>query len=89
METQIRSDLTEFVVMSYLFGDVARAPRDDDDLVGEGVIDSTGILELIEFLESRFGISVSEAETVPKNLGSISGLTGFVMSKLPALQPAP
>ena len=89
METQIRSDLTEFIVTNYLFGDVARAPRDDDDLVGEGVIDSTGILELIEFLESRFGITVSEAETVPKNLGCISGLTGFVTSKLPALEPAP
>jgi acyl carrier protein len=89
MEAQIRSELRDFVVMNYLFGDTARAPRDDDALVEEGVIDSTGILELIEFLESHFGITVSEAETVPQNLGSISSLTDFVMSKLPVLEPAP
>lgn len=89
METQIRAGLTEFVVTNYLFGDITRAPRDDDSLVEDGIIDSTGILELIEFLESRFGIEVSEAETVPQNLGSISSLTRFVMSKLPVREPAP
>lgn len=88
MNTQVKAELIEFIVMNYLFGDVASVPRDDDSLVDEGIIDSTGILELIEFLESRFGIEVSEAETVPQNLGSISALTGFVMSKLPVRQPA-
>jgi acyl carrier protein len=81
METQIRAEVTEFIVTNYLFGDVTRAPRDEDLLVEEGIIDSTGILELIEFLEDRFGIEISEAETVPQNLGTISSLTQFVMSK--------
>lgn len=88
MDTQIRAELTEFIVMNYLFGDVARVPRDDDALVEEGIIDSTGILELIEFLESQFGIEVSEAETIPQNLGSIASLTSFVMSKRPVSEPA-
>ena len=56
MDAQIRAELTEFIVTNYLFGDMARVPRDDDSLVEEGIIDSTGILELIEFLESHFGI---------------------------------
>ncbi len=81
METQIRTELVDFIVMNYLFGDISRVPRDDDTLVEDGIIDSTGILELIEFLESRFGIEVSEAEMVPQNLGSISSLMSFVMSK--------
>jgi acyl carrier protein len=81
MDTQIRAELTEFIVTNYLFGDVSRAPRDEDSLVDEGIIDSTGVLELIEFLESHFGIEVSEAEALPQNLGSISSLTKFVMSK--------
>ncbi len=81
MDAQIRAELTEFIVTNYLFDDVARVPRDDDALVEEGIIDSTGILELIEFLESNFGIEVFEAEMVPENLGSISSLTEFVMSK--------
>jgi len=81
MDTQIRAEVTEFIVTNYLFGDVTRVPRDEDLLVEEGIIDSTGILELIQFLEDRFGIAISEAETVPQNLGTISSLTQFVMSK--------
>ena len=88
MNTQIRAELTEFIVTNYLFGDISMTPRDEDALVEEGIIDSTGILELIEFLESHFQIEVSEAETVPRNLGSISSLTDFVMSKRPVREPA-
>jgi acyl carrier protein len=87
VDTQIRADLTEFIVMNYLFGDITGLPQDDDDLVGEGIIDSTGILELIEFLESHFEIEVSEAETVPQNLGSISSLANFVISKRLVREP--
>jgi len=87
VDNQIRVELTEFIVMNYLFGDVARAPHDDDALIEEAVIDSTGILELIEFLESHFGIEVSEAEMVPENLGSISALTEFVTSKRSIREP--
>jgi hypothetical protein len=75
-------------VTNYLFGHIARVPRDDDALVGEGIIYSTGVLELIEFLGSRFEAEVSESETVPENLGSISRLTEFVMSKRPIRDPA-
>lgn len=81
METQIRSELIDFVVTNYLFGDAERTPADEDSLVDGGVVDSTGILELIEFLEAQFGIEVSEAETVPQNLDSIANLTRFVVGK--------
>lgn len=81
MHTQIRAELTEYIVASYLFGDVSRTPADDESLIEAGVVDSTGILELIEFLESHFGIEVSEDETVPENLDGISRLTEFVVSK--------
>jgi acyl carrier protein len=87
METQIRTEFTEFIVANYLFGDATRIPRDDDSFVEEGIIDSTGILELIEFLESHFGVEVSESETVPENLGSIANLTRFVMSKRSVREP--
>ena len=87
MDTQIRAELTEFIVTNYLFGDITKVPRDDDSLVEGGIIDSTGILELIEFLESRFEVKVSDSETVPENLGSISNLTKYVMSKLPVREP--
>jgi acyl carrier protein len=89
VDAQIRADLTEFIVANYLFGDVTQAPLDDTSLVEEGIVDSTGILELIEFLEYRFGIEVSEDETVPENLGSIASLTSFVMSKRSVPEPTP
>ena len=81
VDSPIQSELTEFIVTSYLFGDVARTPLDDEDLIEAGIIDSTSVLELIEFLESHFGIEVTDAETVPENLGSVSALTRFVASK--------
>ena len=88
VETRIRAELIDFVVSNYLFGDEARTPRDEDSLVEEGIIDSTGILELIEFLESHFGIEVTETETVPQNLGSISNLTKFILGKKAGREPA-
>jgi acyl carrier protein len=51
-------------------------------------VDSTGILELIEFLESQFGIEVSETETVPENLDTIARMTQFVLGKQHVLETA-
>ena len=81
MEQQVKSELRDFVSTNYLFGDLSRIPSDDDSLLEKGILDSTGVLELIEFLEDQFGIEVSDTETVPDNLGSISGLTRFVLVK--------
>jgi acyl carrier protein len=81
VDAAIRAEVVDFIVDNYLFGDAARTPGDEESLVETGVVDSTGILELIEFLEERFGIQVSEAETVPDNLGSNANLTRFVEDK--------
>ncbi len=81
MEQEIKTELREFVSTNYLFGDRTRLPADDDSLLENGILDSTGVLELIEFLEAQFGIEVSDTETVPDNLGSIGGLTRFVVVK--------
>jgi acyl carrier protein len=82
MEQQVKTELREFIVGSYLFGDSSRVPADDVSLINEGIVDSTGILELIEYLESHFGIEVTESETVPENLESVANLTRFVLGKL-------
>ena len=79
--SEARAAIVEFVTANYLFGDATGLPPDEDSLVETGVIDSTGILEMIEFLESHFGIYVLESETVPDNLGSIAGLTKYVEAK--------
>lgn len=81
MKAQVAEQLRTFILNSYLFGDTARMPSDSDSLLQSGVLDSTGVLELIEFLEAQFAISVEESETVPANLDSISGLVRYVTSK--------
>ncbi len=81
MTTPNAIQVREFIASSYLFGDVSRMPADTDSLLETGVLDSTGVLELIEFLEEEFGFTVEDSETVPENLGSITGITNYVASK--------
>lgn len=78
---QVRDRITGFVLDDLLFGDDARMPAGDDSLLESGAIDSTGILELIEFLESEFGVHVEDDETVPENLDGIDRLVAYVMRK--------
>lgn len=82
VETSVADQIRSFVVNNYLFGDQSRLPADSESLIETGVVDSTGILELIEFLEETFAITVEDSETVPDNLGSVAGIDAFVSSKL-------
>lgn len=79
MDATVR--LKEFVLSAFLFGDESRMPADDESLLESGILDSTGVLELIEFIEEAFGIQVSDSETVPENLGSIAALTRYITEK--------
>lgn len=54
----------------------------DDSLIAAGVIDSTGVLELIEFLEERYEIQIADEEVLPENLDSIGSIGRFVGAKL-------
>ena len=86
MEQQVRDRIMDFIVDNFLFGD-ATGPDDDESLLESGILDSTGILELIQFLESDFGIEVADSETVPDNLGSVANLTRYVLARSADAQP--
>lgn len=88
MEDRVKTELREYITSSFLFGDSSRLVDDEVSLIEAGIVDSTGILELIEFLEEHYGITVTESETVPDNLGSIANLSRFVAGKAAAGQPA-
>ncbi|AXE38698.1 D-alanine--poly(phosphoribitol) ligase subunit 2 [Acidipropionibacterium virtanenii] len=77
----VHDRVREFVLDSLLLGDADRMPADDDSLLESGVIDSTGILELIEFLEEAFGVHVADDETVPGNLDGINRVVAYVARK--------
>jgi len=55
---------------------------DDDPLLAKGVIDSMGVLELLSFLETEFGVSVPDEEVTVANLGSLSAIARFVAAKV-------
>ena len=76
MMEQIRT----FVVDNYLFGEEGKLGS-DDSFMESGIIDSTGILELVRFLESTFGITVADEELIPDNLDSINKIIGFLQNK--------
>ena len=78
-ETMAR-ELRQFIVDNFLFGR-DRPFSDEDSLIENGLIDSTGVLELIAFLEDKYAIRIEQAEMIPDNLDSIQSLSGFIRRK--------
>ncbi|TFG47106.1 MAG: acyl carrier protein [Candidatus Brocadiia bacterium] len=71
----------EFVVENFLFGD-GEVLKSDTSFMEEGIIDSTGILELVFFIEETFGFSIEDDELVPENMDSLQNITRFMDRKL-------
>jgi len=81
----IEHEIRSFLVNNFLFGR-ADALRDNESLLGN-VVDSTGTIELVMFLQDRFGITVEDEEmTIPENFSSVKNLTAFVEKKLTSQQ---
>lgn len=78
---EIVAKVQEFILDSLLFGDASRMPDNGDSLLATGTIDSTGVLELIEFLEDSFQITVEDTETTPDNLDGVDRIAEFVRRK--------
>jgi acyl carrier protein len=77
----VANDIRNFIVDNFLFGDTTVPLGEDDSLLQKGLIDSTGILEVVSFIEEKFGIGVKDDELIPDNLDSISAITQYVMRK--------
>ncbi|MFO0679416.1 MAG: acyl carrier protein [Polyangiaceae bacterium] len=77
----IQKDVVSFIVQNYLFGNADGAPQADASFLESGLIDSTGILELIAHVETRYGIKVADEELVPENLDSVARISAFVAKK--------
>lgn len=77
-----KKQIKQFVLANYLFTDDQSALADSDSLIRNGIIDSTGMLELIGHLEETYSISVDNAEMIPANFDSIDSIGAFVARKL-------
>jgi acyl carrier protein len=77
----IEQIIRSFIVENFLFGDEGRAPAVDDSFLELGIIDSTGVLELVAFLEQSFGFKVKDAELLPDNLDTINAVAAYIRRK--------
>lgn len=82
----VRADLRRYVLENHLFTDDDAALKDGDSFLETGVLDSTGIMELILFIEETFQLKVTDDEMVPENLDSIDSLVAYVERKQQAQQ---
>ena len=78
--SELHQKIREFIVETFLFGqDDGFAP--DASFLEQGIIDSTGVLELVAHLESDFGIKVEDDELLPDNLDSLDAISAFIERK--------
>ena len=77
----VRDAVRTFVTQTFYVADEAHLD-DETSLIEKGIIDSTGVLELLAFIEQKFGIEPTDAEIVPENFDGIGPLTRFVERKL-------
>jgi acyl carrier protein len=82
MSDSIAQDIRDFVVSNFLYGQDGQSLPNDQSFLENGIIDSTGVLELVAFLEEQFGISVADRELLPENLDSVQNAAAFVNRKL-------
>jgi acyl carrier protein len=78
----IKQHLRDYIVENFLFGDTETEFTDDDSFMEKGIIDSTGILEVITYIEENFNFKIEDEELIPENLDSISNITAFISRKV-------
>ena len=77
----VRAQLRDFIVDNFMMGQDATALTDSGSLLELGIIDSTGVLELVGFLEETFQITVEDDDLVPDNLDSVNNLVNYIQRK--------
>jgi acyl carrier protein len=78
----IRRQIHEFIRVSFLFDGSSETLSDTASLMEEGIVDDTGILEVVLFLEETWGITVNRDDLAPENLDSIDALADYVTRQL-------
>lgn len=81
METNDSSKVREYIVENFLFGE-GDSLKEDTSFLEEGIIDSTGILELVMFIEETYGIKIEDDELVPENMDSLKNIAQYLGRKL-------
>ncbi|MBK6388081.1 MAG: acyl carrier protein [Rhodoferax sp.] len=83
-ESHIRNEIRQFVVEIFLLGDASSMLEDNQSFLESGTIDSTGVLEVVMFLEATYSFKVEDREILPENIDSVDNQVTFVLRKLNA-----
>lgn len=78
---ETRDKIRAFIIENFLFGN-DEGLKDDSSFLDEGIIDSTGILELVSFMEEEFSVTVDDEELIPENLDSIDNVVSYLGRKM-------
>jgi len=81
MRSQLAEQVRSFVIANFLLGQAGQL-RDEDSFLEQGIIDSTGVLELISWTEETFGVEIGDGELVPENFDSINNVAAYIAAKL-------
>jgi acyl carrier protein len=77
----IEEKIKSFIQDNFLLGDKNRVIKEDESFLQGGIIDSTGVLELVNFIEETYKIKVEDEELIPENLDSIKNLVAYIKRK--------
>ena len=81
MENNVNSNVRQFVFKKFPLARKQQV-KDSDALLESGMLDSQGVLEVVEFIEQKFSISVADEDLVPENFQTIARISAFVQSKM-------
>lgn len=77
----VKDQIKQYLAENFLFSDDGYQLSDSASFLEEGVVDSTGVLELVMFVEETFDITVEDEEIVPENFDSVAQLAGYIHRK--------
>ncbi|HKO15630.1 MAG TPA: acyl carrier protein [Gemmatimonadaceae bacterium] len=80
-DTEIRSRIRSYITENFLYMRPDFALGDDDPLLERGIVDSMGVMEVLQFIEEEFGVQAADDEITEENLNSLDAITRFVSGK--------
>jgi len=80
-EKPVEVEIRDFIAHNLLYSEAGLPPGDDASFLDEGTIDSIGVLELVNFVSERFGLTVAPTEITPENFDSVTRLARFIRNR--------
>lgn len=79
---QVKQSVKSYILENVLYGAGEDTLSYEDSFLEKGIIDSTGIMEIVIFIEEEYGFSIYDEELIPENLDSINNLSRFIKGKI-------